>query len=225
MKQFVCIISLVLIFTACNDENSSRWTTVKVNVTNAYTGLPETGTELFIQSERAKGSNANYIAASGQTNNNGFLEVNSTFQQTCNMPYRNGSVVNFTSPPLQPDPRAIDCAVTISLNDNYCSNLQSHYGSGAFETSMLWTNTVLIATSLLFLAWLYRAPFRIFVFSLVPPTFVAAYYLAAMYIALEQHVAYFTDGVMTKTLVDELLSLLRVFHCLHMCVCHLKLIH
>jgi hypothetical protein len=75
MKQFVCIISLMLIFTACKDENSSRWTTVKVNVTNAYTGLPETGMDLFIQSERAKGSNAHYIAASGQTNNNGFLEL------------------------------------------------------------------------------------------------------------------------------------------------------
>ena len=132
-------------------------------------------------------------------NNNGFLEVNSTFQQTCNMPYRNGSVVNFTSPPLQPDPRAIDCAVTISLNDNYCSNLQSHYGSGAFETSMLWTNTVLIATALLFAVWLYRAPLRIFVVSLVPPMFVAAYYLAAMYIAIDKHSAYFPDGVMTKT--------------------------
>lgn len=66
---------LILITLSCADEKSSRWTTVRINAKNAISGNAVPGISFYIQDDREYGSNAYFLAASGITDNSGYLEL------------------------------------------------------------------------------------------------------------------------------------------------------
>lgn len=69
------LILMLIGFLSCTNENSSKWTTVDIQLKSAISGEPISGKELFIQSNHSKGSNAYYSANSGTTDESGNLEL------------------------------------------------------------------------------------------------------------------------------------------------------